>query len=494
MSFIGKLVFGVAVLGTCSSASAAFVINEIEADETGTDATEFVELKGNANESVAGLTLVFYNGSGGVSYLALDLTGTADANGFYLAGNSGVTPAPAVTWPDNTLQNGEDAVALYSGTSASAFPNGTNKSAAPGTLVDSIAYETGADTDIAGGWAPLNSTVYQEGGVTASLGRYPNGSGGWSNQPSTPGAPNPGQTPTIMPAGVDFGTFNAAAATTRTVTISNGSASAFTVSQFALDASTSSVFTILSGPTPPVPVTLQPSESTSVTLQFNNSNTASSQVFGGSINYTTDAQSNASGSIPVSAQFVQVVTPAVAGSVLINELCYDPNAGTTGGGTQDFNNDSVKSTTQDEFVEFYNTTNSPINIQGWMMRTSTNQYIMPVNTVIAAKGFLALFSGGTPTGFAPGTAIASGVGFANAGTKVELTDGTTRTDGVAYLAGEDSPDADGFTNLGLTSSGGSIGRVTDGAATFKVFATAEVTPATSNGTVQARVSDWALFQ
>jgi hypothetical protein len=486
--------FALAILcAGAASAHAAFTINEIEADETGTDATEFVEIKGDPNTSVAGLTLVFYNGNGGVSYLALDLTGSTDANGFYLAGNSGVTPAPSVTWPDNTLQNGEDAVALYSGTNAAAFPNGTSKSSAPGTLVDSIAYETGADTDIAGGWAPLNTAVYQEGGITASLGRYPDGTGGWSPQPSTPGAPNPGQTPTLTPASVDFGAFNTAATTTRTATISNNSPAAFTVSQFALDASTSTVFSVISGPAPAVPVTLQPGESTSVTLQFNNSNTASSQVFGGAINYTTDAQSNAVGSIPISAQFVQIVSPAVAGSIVINELCYDPNAGTTGGGTQDFNNDNVRSTTEDEFVEFYNSTNSPINIQGWMMKTSTNQYILPVNTIIGAHGFLALFSGGTPTGFAPGTAIASGIGFSNAGTKVELTDGTTRADGVAYLAGEDSPDTDGYTNLGLTSSGGSIGRVTDGASTFQVFATANVTPATSNGTIQASVTDWTLF-
>ena len=75
---------------------------------------EFVELKGDPNESASGLVLVFFSGgsSGGAgqSYSAIDLIGTADADGYYVVGNTGVNEVQEL-FPGNGLQNGEDAVA-----------------------------------------------------------------------------------------------------------------------------------------------------------------------------------------------------------------------------------------------------------------------------------------------------------------------------------------------------------------------------------------------
>ncbi|QAT81826.1 putative lipoprotein [Corallococcus coralloides] len=126
---------------------AHLVINELDADTPGNDLLEFVEIStGVPNLSVSGFSLVMFNGSNDQSYLAVDISGKADANGLLLVGNSGVTPAPVVTFPNETLQNGADAVGLYQAP-ASAFPNGT----APSTtnLIDAVAYDT-ADADDTG--------------------------------------------------------------------------------------------------------------------------------------------------------------------------------------------------------------------------------------------------------------------------------------------------------------------------------------------------------
>ena len=100
------------------------IINELDSDTPATDILEFVEIStGAPNLTLTGFVLVLYNGSNDQSYLALDLYATTDANGFILAGNPGIANR-VLTFPDNTLQNGQDAAAIYQGSSAS-FPNGT---------------------------------------------------------------------------------------------------------------------------------------------------------------------------------------------------------------------------------------------------------------------------------------------------------------------------------------------------------------------------------
>ena len=117
------------------------VINELDADTDGTDVLEFIELKTtNPNQSLDGYILVFYNGNGDLSYKTIDLNGfSTNADGLFLLGNAGVSPTPSITWDQNTLQNGADAVGLYQA-SASAFPNGT--AVTNTNLVDAIVYDT----------------------------------------------------------------------------------------------------------------------------------------------------------------------------------------------------------------------------------------------------------------------------------------------------------------------------------------------------------------
>jgi len=125
------------------------VINEIDADTPGTDMAEFIELLWTPNTALDGLVVVLYNGSSDTSYAAYDLDGqSTDANGFYILGNTGIISAGDTDMgADNSLQNGADAVALYTGDDTD-FPDATP--ATDANLVDAIVYGTGDadDTDL----------------------------------------------------------------------------------------------------------------------------------------------------------------------------------------------------------------------------------------------------------------------------------------------------------------------------------------------------------
>ncbi|MEZ4854179.1 endonuclease [Flavobacterium sp.] len=136
------------IVFTCFTFSQTVVINELDSDNSGFDTTEFIELKSFdaggsalANFSLNGYTIVFYNEGTVASYYAIDLDGlTTDINGIIHIGNSAVSPAPVTTFPNSTIQNGPDVVALYQANSSD-FPLAT----APTTtgLVHSLAYNTG---------------------------------------------------------------------------------------------------------------------------------------------------------------------------------------------------------------------------------------------------------------------------------------------------------------------------------------------------------------
>ena len=152
---LGRLLAAACLLSTLSVAQLPFItINEINCDTPAADVLEFIEIYTIPNVSLAGYTLVFFNGAGDTSYFAMDLTGTADANGFYLVGNPLVVPAPNQTFAPGSagaLQNGADGVALYFGAAAAAFPNGTPAVMPPvgAVLTDALVYGT-ADTADAG--------------------------------------------------------------------------------------------------------------------------------------------------------------------------------------------------------------------------------------------------------------------------------------------------------------------------------------------------------
>jgi predicted extracellular nuclease len=201
-------------IGTFSTTAAEpeLIINEVDADQVGTDAAEFVELYdgGLGNTALDGHVLVLFNGSNDASYQAFDLDGqsTNGSGYFVLCGNAANTAnCDLDVFPDtNLIQNGADAVALFVG-DATDFPSGTPVTTS--NLLDALVYDTN-DGDDAGLLTLLNGGQPQvnEGGSGDATGhsnqRCPNGSGGARNTSSyaqfapTPGDDNLCETPPVI--------------------------------------------------------------------------------------------------------------------------------------------------------------------------------------------------------------------------------------------------------------------------------------------------------
>jgi hypothetical protein len=193
---LNKIKYFLLFLSFASSYSQA-VINEVDADNPGSDNKEFIEIKSTTpNFSLDGYVLVFFNGQTGLgtlSYFSLDLDGyVTDANGIIHFGNAQVTPTPKLPYfPLNSIQNGPDVVALFAA-NASDFPidtpaNNTN-------FIDAVAYSTNTTlpsalmtifgiTQCSIDNQPLNST-------SNSIQRRNNGT--YEVKPPTPGVNNDG--------------------------------------------------------------------------------------------------------------------------------------------------------------------------------------------------------------------------------------------------------------------------------------------------------------
>jgi hypothetical protein len=174
--------------------NAQVVINELDADQPMTDAAEFVELIGEPNTSLDGLVVVFINGNNDQAYAAFDLDGfSTDANGLFVLGNVGVA-ASQIIFPDNSLQNGQDAVAIYTGNAVD-WPAG-----APATnvnLVDAVIYDTqdADDTvliDILTPGQPQIDENPDGNGVFNSISRVPDGGAAFNTSTFIVQAPTPG--------------------------------------------------------------------------------------------------------------------------------------------------------------------------------------------------------------------------------------------------------------------------------------------------------------
>lgn len=189
---------GVIFLLNAYFSSAQVVINEIDADNPGSDVKEFVELKSTTpNFSLNGYVLVFFNESNTSSYYAYDLDGfSTDANGIAHFGNILVSPSPIGTIPNNKIQNGPDVVALYLG-NATDFPNTTTTGtmATTANLVDAIAYSNSNTAVATNLMAILNLTVSTAdiettSSVSKSIQRKNDGT--YEVKPPTPGVNNDG--------------------------------------------------------------------------------------------------------------------------------------------------------------------------------------------------------------------------------------------------------------------------------------------------------------
>ena len=86
-------------------------------------------------------------------------------------------------------------------------------------------------------------------------------------------------------------------------------------------------------------------------------------------------------------------------TVVISEVLADPPSDLAG----DANQDGVRDTYQDEFIELYNAGSEPVDISGWRLGDSSPSsdsfFQFPADTIMEPGSYLVLFGGGTPTGF-----------------------------------------------------------------------------------------------
>jgi hypothetical protein len=172
------------------------VINEIDADQPGSDSTEFVELYGPSGTSLDGYVLVFFNGGdpSNAAYQAVDLSGNViPESGYFVIGNVNV-PNVNIVINDNSLQNGADAVVLYNNTNIDLWPNGALPTS--DGAVDAVVYGTGdaEDIELIGLFTPTQ-TQLDEGAANniLSSSRVPNGGAPFALSLFVSQTPSPGE-------------------------------------------------------------------------------------------------------------------------------------------------------------------------------------------------------------------------------------------------------------------------------------------------------------
>lgn len=97
-------------------------------------------------------------------------------------------------------------------------------------------------------------------------------------------------------------------------------------------------------------------------------------------------------------------------SLVINEVNFDPASGSSG----DANGDGTRSSSEDEFVEIFNS-GPQIDLSGYTVSDASQvRHTFAAGTILPENGVLVLFGGGTPTGdFGGAIAIASTSGNLN---------------------------------------------------------------------------------
>ena len=182
---------------------AQIVINEVDADQAGSDGAEFVELFGTPNQSLDGLVLVLFNGSTDLSYNAFDLDGhQLNGDGYFVlcgndtnVANCDLVVSPAV----DLLADGADAVALFTA-DATDFPNGTPVTNT--NLIDALVYDTddADDPELLATLTPGQNQIDEDADGDKdnhANARYPDGgsvldTSSYIQQLSTPGVTNGG--------------------------------------------------------------------------------------------------------------------------------------------------------------------------------------------------------------------------------------------------------------------------------------------------------------
>jgi hypothetical protein len=156
---------------------------------------------------------------------------------------------------------------------------------------------------------------------------------------------------------------------------------------------------------------------------------------------------------------------------VINEVLFDPPGGDAG----DANGDGTRSASADEFIEFVNDSNNPVDLSGFTLYDATNletlepRHIFSDGTVIPPGGVYILFGGGTPSGSFGGAQVGvsttGNMNLNNADDAITILDTNgnvfitfdTQVEGMGIDFGADqsvtrSPDLEGMFTLHTTAN------------------------------------------
>ncbi len=119
------------------------------------------------------------------------------------------------------------------------------------------------------------------------------------------------------------------------------------------------------------------------------------------------------------------VPPTPPSVWVINEILADPASGSAG----DANNDGVRDSGDDEFVEIINISGGAVDISGWTLSDGFGvRHTFPAGSTIEDQCGVVVFGGGTPTGPFGGvvvqTASTGALGLNNSGDSVTLNNGS----------------------------------------------------------------------
>ncbi|WP_157859451.1 lamin tail domain-containing protein [Chryseobacterium angstadtii] len=98
----------------------------------------------------------------------------------------------------------------------------------------------------------------------------------------------------------------------------------------------------------------------------------------------------------------------VSDPLIINEVLYDPSNVALEG---DANGDGKYSQEQDEFIEFFNTTTTALDVSGYKIFDATGLtnnipvHVFPAGSIIQPRKALVVFGGGTPSGTFGGAVV-----------------------------------------------------------------------------------------
>ena len=163
-------------------------INEIDYDQPGADAAEFVEIVnvGGVPVALGGVVLEFINGANGERYgrVMLEAAGVLPPGGYLVVGGAA---------PRGEAQNGGARVMALPNSPQNGPNDGVRLVTTDGRWIDGLAYEG----ELAGVGEGVSPTVTDDGGdAELSLGRCPDGADtdryimDFARMPATPGTPN----------------------------------------------------------------------------------------------------------------------------------------------------------------------------------------------------------------------------------------------------------------------------------------------------------------